>query len=150
MASGKFTGVALISVSILLLAYVFHTVSTHRKDSFDSSVSVAISQYDIASGVDSAKHAAARYAATVGAAAVAAAGGSAASRFVVYVAVGASLVLGILGIALVTGNALRTAQRVEVNATQPFASFDSVVYSGADFTHVNHRGRRLGRVDSSR
>ena len=68
------------------------------------------------------------------------------AKFLVYGEVLAALVLSAVGVAMITKTALKTAQRVQVNATAPHTPFDNVVFSGNDFSSFNHRGRRMGRV----
>lgn len=143
----NFTGFALIILSVALLVHAFITVNQNSHEYKDAaSVSVAISQFDLASGVvsssttttDDKKKASTSSSSSGGA-----------SRMITFVEIAAALFLSAVGVAMIAKTSLKTAQRVEVNATSPHSTFDTTVFSGNDFTVFNHRGRRLGRVDNT-
>ncbi len=141
------TGFTLIIISVVLLTHAFFTVYQNSHDYKDAaSVSVAVSQFDLAgslfssSSSDSTNDKKAKSTTS---------GGSTASKMITFVEIGAALFLSAVGVAMISKTALKTAQRVEVNATSPHSTFDTTVFSGNDFTVFNHRGRRLGRVDNT-
>ena len=152
------SGYILVALSIALITHSFFLVQGNKefRESENNGASAAQQAFDIVNGVESTRAAAPSAAAAAAAAAAAssasggAVGGGRIARLIVYGELAGALLLAIVGVAVVTAGAMRTAQRVEVNAASPHATFDSVVYSGADFSHTNHRGRRLGRVDGSR
>ena len=144
----NFTGFALIILSIALLVHAFTTVYHNSHDYKDAaSVSVAISQFDFTGplfGSVSSEQATDKKSKTT---ASTTAGG--ASRMITFVEIATALFLSAVAVAMIAKNSLKTAQRVEVNATSPHSTFDTTVFSGNDFTVFNHRGRRLGRVDNT-
>lgn len=139
----RFLGIILLTSAIALLAHAFFLVNSSEDTLFKdaAAVSVAISQFDILFGTSASSTPTSKEHSTT----------AKMSKYLVYGEVIGALVLGAIGIAMITKSALKTAQRVQVNATAPHTSFDSVVFSGNDFSSFNHRGRRMGRViDHSR
>lgn len=144
--SQKYTGFVLVIAAIALLAHAYW-LTVNGKDERDAvidaaTVSVAVSQFDLAYGINRASTTAAEKSVS--------STGAQLTKLFLYGEVAAALLLSVVGIAMIAGTALRTAQRVQVNASRPYASFDSCVFSGNDFAHFNHRGRALGRTDSAK
>lgn len=142
--SKKFTGFVLAVAAIALLAHAF-ILTSGTKDEREaalatdaSTISVAISQFDLANGIN-------REASNNNKASAGSSAGSKMAKLLIYGEVAGAIFLGVIGVALVASTAMRTAQRVQVNATRPYGSFDSCVFSGNDFSHFNHRGRLLNR-----
>jgi hypothetical protein len=144
--SKKFTGFVLAVAAIALLVHAF-ILTSGTKDEREaavatdaSTISVAISQFDLANGIN--REASNKAAASSGSSS---SGSSKMTKLLIYGEVAAAIFLGVIGVAMVASTAMRTAHRIQVNATRPYGSFDSCVFSGSDFSHFNHRGRLMNR-----
>jgi hypothetical protein len=139
----RLVATALVVGSVLALAHATYAVLGSRDAREAGSVSVAVSQFDLADGVSDASRLAA--AAELGGAAAVVTPAARLARTLVVAEVIIALLCSVVGVALLAGKSVRAAQRVEVNAVAPHSPFDSCVYSGADFATFNHRARRVAR-----